>query len=163
VLVGSVLLQPGKTDAGALFTSNISSSAFAPRGTTTVLSKVTIAAAVLFMLSALLLAMPVFNGNVSVLTSNPDTSTNSNAANTDSNSAATVPDANANASANIASPENSNSGLIETPATDQFADKAANTAATGSPTGNANAVKPAANTASNKAAPAKSPAASNKK
>ena len=37
VLVGSVLLQPGKTDAGALFTSNVSSSAFAPRGTATVL------------------------------------------------------------------------------------------------------------------------------
>src|SRR6478672_118569 len=104
VLVGTVLLQPGKTDAGALFTSNISSSAFAPRGTTTVLSKVTIAAAVLFMLSALLLAMPVFNGNVSVLSSNPDTASNSNTANTDSNAAAAVPDANANASANVATP-----------------------------------------------------------
>src|SRR3954468_5941992 len=79
VLIASVLLQPGKTDAGALFTSNISSSAFAPRGTTTVLSKVTIAAAVLFMMSALLLAMPVFNGNVSVLSSNPETATESNA------------------------------------------------------------------------------------
>src|SRR3954447_6508243 len=104
VLVGTVLLQPGKTDARALFTSNISSSAFAPRGTTTVLSKITIAAAVFFMASALLLAMPVFNGNVSVLSSNPDTATesNSNTANTDANSAATTPDANANASANLA-------------------------------------------------------------
>jgi len=162
VLVGTVLLQPGKTDAGALFTSNISSSAFAPRGTTTVLSKVTIGAAVVFMMSALLLAMPVFNGNVSVLSSSAETTTGSNA-NTDSNTAATTPDANANASANTATSDNSNGGLIETPATDQFANKAANTAATGNHTGNANAVKPAANAASNKAAPAKSPAASNKK
>src|SRR5437764_15472760 len=91
VLVGSVLLQPGKTDAGALFTSNISSSAFAPRGTTTVLSKITIAAAVFFMASALLLAMPVFNGNVSVLPSNPDTATesNCNTADTDAHSTPT--------------------------------------------------------------------------
>ena len=162
VLVGSVLLQPGKTDAGALFTSNISSSAFAPRGTTTVLSKVTIVAAVLFMMSALLLAMPVFNGNVSVLSSNPETATESNA-NTDSNTAATVPDANANASANTATSDNSNGSLIQTPATDQFANKAANTAATGNPAGNVNAAKPAANTAANNAVPAKSPAASNKK
>ena len=35
----AVLLQPGKTDAGALFTSNVSSSALAPRGTATVLVK----------------------------------------------------------------------------------------------------------------------------
>jgi len=160
VLVGSVLLQPGKTDAGALFTSNISSSAFAPRGTTTVLSKVTIAAAVLFMASALLLALPVFNGNVSVLSSNPETATESNA-NTDSNTAATVPDANANASANTATSDNANGALIQTPATDQFANKAANTAATGNPAGNVNTGKGAVN--ANKAAPAKSPAASNKK
>jgi hypothetical protein len=66
---------------------------------------------------------------------------------------ATVPDANANASANTTS-DNSNGSLIETPATDQFANKAA---------ANANAAKSAANTAANKAAPAKSPAASNKK
>ena len=156
VLVGTVLLQPGKTDAGALFTSNISSSAFAPRGTTTVLSKMTIVAAVVFMMSALLLAMPVFNGNVSVLSANPETATESNA-NTDANTAATVPDANANASANIAtSSDNSNGALVQTPATDQFANKAANTAATGNPAGNANV-------AANKASAAKSPASSNKK
>jgi protein translocase SecG subunit len=52
VLVAAVLLQPGKTDAGALFTSNVSSAAFGPRGTASVLSKLTIAAAILFMLSA---------------------------------------------------------------------------------------------------------------
>jgi preprotein translocase subunit SecG len=72
VLVGSVLLQPGKTDAGALFTSNISSSAFAPRGTATVLSKITIGAATAFMLSALMLAMPALTGEVSVLDSAPE-------------------------------------------------------------------------------------------
>jgi preprotein translocase subunit SecG len=67
VLIASVLLQPGKTDAGALFTSNVSSAAFGPRGTATILSKITIAAATTFMLSALLLAMPAITGNISVL------------------------------------------------------------------------------------------------
>ena len=67
VLIASVLLQPGKTDAGALFTSNVSSAAFGPRGTATILSKITIAAATTFMLTALLLAMPALTGNVSVL------------------------------------------------------------------------------------------------
>jgi preprotein translocase subunit SecG len=67
VLVGTVLLQPGKTDAGALFTNNISSSAFAPRGTQTILSKITIGAATVFMLSALMLAMPAITGDGSVL------------------------------------------------------------------------------------------------
>ena len=72
VLVAAVLLQPGKTDAGALFTSNVSSSALSPRGTATVLSKITIGAASVFMLSALLLAMPALTGNVSVLSTNPE-------------------------------------------------------------------------------------------
>jgi len=67
VLVASVLLQPGKTDAGALFTSNVSSNAFGPRGTATVLSKITIVAAAVFMVSALMIAMPAFNGGTSVL------------------------------------------------------------------------------------------------
>lgn len=67
MLVAAVLLQPGKTDAGALFTSNVSSSAFGPRGTATVLSKITIVAATVFMLSALLISMPALSGNVSVL------------------------------------------------------------------------------------------------
>ena len=93
VLVAAVLLQPGKTDAGALFTSNVSSSAFAPRGTATVLSKVTIGAATAFMFSALLLAMPVLTGNISVLSSNPEAP----AATTDANAnTATPADANAN-------------------------------------------------------------------
>lgn len=67
MLVAAVLLQPGKTDAGALFTSNVSSSSFGPRGTATVLSKITIVAATVFMLSALLISMPALSGNVSVL------------------------------------------------------------------------------------------------
>jgi preprotein translocase subunit SecG len=93
VLVASVLLQPGKTDAGALFTSNVSSAAFGPRGTATILSKITIIAATCFMLSALLLAMPALTGNVSVLsttsesteTSQPPISDLSNDANTNAN------------------------------------------------------------------------------
>lgn len=72
VLIGSVLLQPGKTDAGALFTSNVSSTAFAPRGTASVLGKFTIGAAVVFMLSALMISMPALSGNVSVLSGNAD-------------------------------------------------------------------------------------------
>src|SRR5829696_1761379 len=92
VLIGAALLQPGKTDAGALFTSNVSSSAFSPRGTATVLSKITIAAAAMFMISALLLSMPALTGNVSVLSSNPDTGTEApattDAAAPDANSAA---------------------------------------------------------------------------
>lgn len=75
VLIASVLLQPGKTDAGALFTSNISTSAFNPRGTASVLAKVSIGAAIVFMLSALFLSMPVFNSGVSVLTTVGETQT----------------------------------------------------------------------------------------
>jgi preprotein translocase subunit SecG len=97
VLVAAVLLQPGKTDAGALFTSNVSSSAFAPRGTATVLSKVTIAAASTFMLTALLLSMPAVTGSISVLSANPDTPLETIANTADENSnAARLPDADAN-------------------------------------------------------------------
>ena len=94
VLIAAVLLQRGRTDDGALFTSNVSSSALAPRGTATILSKVTITAAGLFMVSALLLSMPALTGNVSVLSSNPDAP-----AETNTNTA--VPDA-----ANTATPSN---------------------------------------------------------
>ncbi len=69
VLVIAVLLQPGKADAGALFTSSVSSAAFGPRGTQTLLAKITIAAAGLFMLTALLLALPAMTGSRSVLQS----------------------------------------------------------------------------------------------
>lgn len=112
-LVASVLLQPGKTDAGALFTSNISSTAFQPRGAQTILSKITIGAATVFMISALLLAMPALTGNISVLQTTTETTettqppitdlSNSNA-NADvtqpSNVAVVAPEANSNASAN---------------------------------------------------------------
>ena len=69
VLIGAVLLQPGKADAGALFTTSVSSTAFGPRGTQTLLAKITIAAAALFMLTALLLALPAVTGSRSVLQS----------------------------------------------------------------------------------------------
>jgi preprotein translocase subunit SecG len=59
VLVVSVLLQPGKADAGSLFTSSISSTAFGPRGTQTILAKITIGAAATFFIVALLLGMGV--------------------------------------------------------------------------------------------------------
>ena len=110
ILVAAVLLQPGKTDAGALFTSNVSSSAFAPRGTATVLSKVTIGAATLFILSALLLAMPALTGNISVLTSNPDAPVDSTNPNTSDANATTAPSADANA--NTAVPADTNANVI---------------------------------------------------
>jgi protein translocase SecG subunit len=59
VMVVSVLLQPGKADAGSLFTSSISSTAFGARGTQTILAKITIGAAATFMLVALLLGFGV--------------------------------------------------------------------------------------------------------
>ena len=121
VLVAAVLLQPGKTDAGALFTSNVSSSALAPRGTATVLSKITIAAAAVFMLSALFLSMPALTGNISVLGSNPETQTDAPA---DANANTAPADANTNTGS-----ENSNGALIESPATDEIEKTAANAAA----------------------------------
>ncbi|MDQ3908137.1 MAG: preprotein translocase subunit SecG [Acidobacteriota bacterium] len=69
VIVVSILLQPGKADAGALFTSSVSSTAFGPRGTQTLLAKITIIAAAVFMLSALLISVPYFTGGRSVLQS----------------------------------------------------------------------------------------------
>ncbi len=67
LLVVTVLLQPGKTDAGALFTSNVSSAAFGPRGTASILAKITIVAATVFMVSAFVISMPAFQGGGSVL------------------------------------------------------------------------------------------------
>jgi preprotein translocase subunit SecG len=69
VLVVTVLLQPGKSDAGALFSSSVSSTAFGPRGTQTLLSKITIGAAAGFMLFALILSLPAITGTRSVLQS----------------------------------------------------------------------------------------------
>jgi len=112
ILIVSVLLQPGKTDAGALFTSNISSTAFQPRGSQTILSKMTIVAATTFMLSALLLAMPALTGNISVLQTTADTTeevapavdANTNTG-VDANSNANV-DADANTTINANVPSN---------------------------------------------------------
>jgi protein translocase SecG subunit len=59
VIVVSVLLQPGKADAGALFTSSVSTTAFGPRGTQSLLARITIVAAITFMLSALLITAGV--------------------------------------------------------------------------------------------------------
>ena len=135
VLVAAVLLQPGKTDAGALFTSNVSSNAFGPRGTATVLSKITIVAAVVFMLSALMISMPALTGNVSVLNSATEAET----------------PAEANTS-NTSVVDNTNGALIQTPATDQFSAEVSNAAAVASnsnsnvSSGNKNAAAPKKNT-----------------
>ena len=125
VLIASVLLQPGKTDAGALFTSNISSTAFQPRGSQTILSKMTIVAATVFMLSALLLAMPALTGNISVLQTTADTTeeaapaidantntgvdANSNA-NVDSNANTTI-NANVQSNTAVVVPSDSNTNV----------------------------------------------------
>ena len=69
VLVVSVLLQPGKADAGSLFTSSISSTAFGPRGTQTILAKITIGAAATFFIVALLLGFGVGGGQRSLMES----------------------------------------------------------------------------------------------
>ena len=122
VLIAAVLLQPGKTDAGALFTSNVSSAAFGPRGTASVLSKMTIAASIVFMVSALMLSMPALTGNISVLSG----------ADVPAEAPAEQPAAEQStgpANTNL-SPDNSNSALIETPATNSFEQQAANEAAT---------------------------------
>ena len=75
VMIVAVLLQPGKADAGALFTSSVSSTAFGPRGTQTLLAKITIAAAATFMLVALLLSLPFASGSRSVVESEAETTT----------------------------------------------------------------------------------------
>lgn len=73
VLVVVILLQPGKSSAGDLFSSSVSSTAFGPRGTASVLAKITIGAAAAFMLIALMLSLPGVTGSRSVLQSaDPD-------------------------------------------------------------------------------------------
>lgn len=123
LLVASVLLQPGKTDAGALFTSNISSSSYGPRGTQSVLAKFSIGAAVVFMLSALLLSMPALNGGVSVLSTTGEVQTETAPAATDNanvsldtnvNSSVAVPvDANNAANSVIVTNANTVNAVIE--------------------------------------------------
>jgi len=121
VLVVAVLLQPGKTDAGALFTSNISNAAFGPRGTASVLSKITIVAAVVFFLSALLISMPAITGNSSILTHTaPETQeapAQAPATNTDVNAAPAQTDANtASTQAPVANTEAANTAPANAPA-----------------------------------------------
>ena len=69
VLEVAVLLQPGKSSAGDLFSGGVSSAAFGPRGTASVLAKITIGAAAAFMLIALTLSLPGVTGTRSVLQS----------------------------------------------------------------------------------------------
>ena len=71
ILIVVILLQPGKSDAGALFSSSLSSTAFGPRGTASLLAKITIGAAAAFMLIALALGLPILTGSRSVLQSTP--------------------------------------------------------------------------------------------
>jgi preprotein translocase subunit SecG len=66
ILIVSVLLQPGKSGAGDLFTSSVSSTAFGPRGTQTVLAKITVVAAAFFLLGALVLGVGI-GGSRSVM------------------------------------------------------------------------------------------------
>lgn len=67
VLIFFVLLQPGKADAAAVFGGGgVNSSAFGPRGTATVLAKVTIGAAIVFFLIAFLFSIPGLFGRKSL-------------------------------------------------------------------------------------------------
>jgi preprotein translocase subunit SecG len=75
VLIVVILLQPGKADAGALFSSTLSSTAFGPRGTASLLAKITIGAAAAFMLIALVLALPSLQGKRSVIDTAGETPT----------------------------------------------------------------------------------------
>ena len=147
VLIASVLLQPGKTDAGALFTSNVSSTAFQPRGAQTILSKITIAAATIFMLSALFLAMPALTGNISVLQTNSENPTETETTTNDANTNSTV-DANANTNAgnNVISVINAN---VSANSNTSIIIPEANVANTNS-TGNANVPKLVQEESSNK-------------
>src|SRR5215470_15028375 len=53
-----VLLQPGKSDASQVFGGGVNSAAFGPRGTQTVLAKITITAAIIFFMIAFLFSIP---------------------------------------------------------------------------------------------------------
>ena len=123
VLVVSVLLQPGKSGAGDLFTSSVSSTAFGPRGTQTVLAKITVGAAAVFLFGALLLGIGLGSGSRSVMedATNPQPAA--------SPAAQTTPAADASQPA--ASPQEAPAGAAATPAAD--ASPAATTAPSASP------------------------------
>ncbi len=106
VLVVSVLLQPGKSGAGDLFTSSVSSTAFGPRGTQTVLAKITVVAAAFFLLGALMLGVGL-GGSRSVMEgAGPQPAA--------SPAAQTTPQADASQPA--ASPQGEGAGAATTPA-----------------------------------------------
>ena len=109
----------------------VSSAAFGPRGTASVLSKLTIAAAVVFMLTALLISMPALSGNVSVLSGVDATS------GAPADAPALDQQTEPRVAANLAT-DNTNSALIETPATNSFTADA-NAATNFAPAANANA------------------------
>ncbi|MBI4469782.1 MAG: preprotein translocase subunit SecG [Acidobacteria bacterium] len=75
VLIVAVLLQPGKSDAAALFGGGASQTAFGPRGTQNFLGYVTITAAVLFLGVGLLFGFSGVLGPRSVVHSASDTAT----------------------------------------------------------------------------------------
>ena len=66
VLILFVLLQPGKSDAAAVFGGGASSTAFGPRGTQTVMAKITVGAAISFFLIAFLFSIPGLVGKKSL-------------------------------------------------------------------------------------------------
>jgi len=58
VLILVVLLQPGKGDVASALGGGVSGAAFGPRGTTTLLAKITIGAAITFMGIGFMLSVP---------------------------------------------------------------------------------------------------------
>ncbi len=117
VLIITVLLQPGKADAGALFASSVSSTAFGPRGTQTLLAKITIGAAALFMLVALVLSMPALSGQRSVIQTSPEDGA------TPAASPAATPAASPQASAAPSAAANANANTAASPAASPAATK----------------------------------------
>lgn len=126
VLIMFVLLQPSKSDASGVFGGGgANSTAFGPRGTQTVLAKVTITAAIVFFSIAFLFSIPGLFGKKSLGKS--------------------VGPAETQPAPPPASP----------PATDQSAPAGAPTGSTGQPAANVNAnsnTKPVTSTNSNSAA-----------
>jgi preprotein translocase subunit SecG len=116
ILVVVVLLQPGKSGAGDLFSSSVSSTAFGPRGTASILSKITIGAAAGFMLFALMLSLPGVTGSHSVLQSTAPEATPTPAP-VASPAASAVPAASPAQAAPVASPAASQAATTASPAT----------------------------------------------
>jgi len=71
ILILVVLLQPGKGDAASALGGGVSGAAFGPRGTTTLLAKVTVGAAFAFMAIAFALSIPGLVVNRSVTAGMP--------------------------------------------------------------------------------------------